>query len=299
MVDYYSILGLAKTATKDDVKKAYKKLARKWHPDKNPDTQEEATRKFKEVSEAYQVLVDDSKRRTYDREGKEGLNPGSGGGGGSKERSNRDNNFNFPRPEDFNYPDTDNVRRHHHDFPDLGTRRSGFRNNRRNTEPAFSGNTFNHSTFMFKDPDEVFKDFFGGADPFKDFMSDPFKDFLDPFGSGGGLGVSRFPNCHQSERSIPVMFGFSTSHGLNLPTTTAFHAHGLAGRTSVFDDLDEIEAMFGGLGIGGHSNRFHQHSHRPSPRSHSSHPTSHSSRHKPHSSSQSTQNPGGHRRKRY
>jgi len=288
MVDYYSILGLANNATKDDVKKAYKKLAKKWHPDKNPDNQEEATRRFKEVSEAYQVLVDDSKRRTYDREGKEGLNPT-----GSKKNSYRDNNFNFPRPEDFSYPDTDNIRRHQ-EFSDLGARRSRFRNNRRNTEPNFG-----HSTFMFKDPDEVFKDFFGGTDPFKDFMArDPFKDFLDPFGSGGGgLGVSRFPNCHQSERSIPMMFGFSSSHGLNLPHTSAFH--GLAGRKSIFDDLDEIDAMFGGLGIGGHTNRFHQQSGRPSPRSRSSHPTSHS-RQKPQSSSQSaSQNSGGHRRKRY
>jgi len=296
MVDYYSILGIANTASKDDIKKAYKKLAKKWHPDKNPSNQEEATRKFKEVSEAYQVLVDDSKRRTYDREGKDGLNPG-----GSKRSSNRgpDNNFNFPRPDDFNYPDTDNVRKQQQDFSDLGSRRSRFRNNRRNTEPAFSGNTFNHSSFMFKDPEEVFKDFFGGSDPFKDFMNnDPFKDFLDPFGSGGGLGISRFPNRHQSERSIPVVLGFSSNLGFNLPNnSSAFH--GFAGRKSIFDELDEIEAMFGGLGLGGHTNRFHQPAHRPTTRSHSSHPTS-NSRPKPHSSSHHhTQQPQGHRSKRY
>lgn len=295
MVDYYSILGLANTATKDDVKKAYKKLAKKWHPDKNPENQEEATRRFKEVSEAYQVLVDDNKRRTYDREGKDGLNPA--GARRSSHRGAPDNNFNFPRPEDFNYPDTDNIRKQQ-EFSDLGARRSRFRNNRRNTEPAFSGSNFGHSTFMFKDPDEVFKDFFGGTDPFKDFMSsDPFKDFLDPFGSSVGLGISRFPNCHQSERSIPVMFGFSSTHGLNLPHNSVFH--GLSGRNSIFDDLDEIDAMFGGLGLGGHSNRFHHQPQRPSPRSHSSHPTS-NSRHKPQNPGQSAnQHSGGHRRKRY
>jgi len=294
MVDYYSILGIAKAASKDDIKKAYKKLAKKWHPDKNPTNQEEATRKFKEVSEAYQVLVDDSKRRTYDREGKDGLNPA-----GSNRSSNRapDNNFNFPRPDDFNYPDTDNVKRQQQDFSDLGSRRSRFRNNRRNTEPAFSGNTFSHPSFMFKDPEEVFKDFFGGTDPFKDFMNnDPFKDFLDPFGSGGGLGVSRFPNRHQSERSIPVVLGFSSHVGFDLPHTNSIH--GFAGRKSIFDELDQIEAMFGGLGLGGHSSRFHQPTHRPTTRSHSSHPTSHS-RPKTQSSSQHTQQPQGHRRKRY
>merc|ERR1711892_1491969 len=72
----------------------------------------------------------------------------------------------------------------------------------------------------------------------------------------------------QSERSIPVVFGFSSNHGFNLPTTSAFH--GFAGRKSLFDDLDDIEAMFGGLGLGGHSSRFQQPSHRP--RSHSSPP---------------------------
>jgi len=291
MVDYYSILGIAKAASKDDIKKAYKKLAKKWHPDKNPTDQEEATRKFKEVSEAYQVLVDDSKRRTYDKEGKDGRTPGRSSNKAS------DNNFNFPRPDDFNYPETDNAKRQQQDYPDLGSRRSRFRNNRRNTEPAFSGTTFNHPSFIFKDPEEVFKDFFGGTDPFKDFMkNDPFKDFLDPFGSGGGLGVSRFPNRHQSERSIPVVLGFSSHVGFDLPPTSAFH--GFTGRKSIFDELDQIEAMFGGLGLGGHCSRFHQPTHRPSTRSHSSHPTSHS-RNKPQSSSHHTQQPQSHRRKRY
>jgi len=296
MVDYYTILGITKTASKDDVKKAYKKLAKKWHPDKNPNSQEEATRKFKEVSEAYQVLVDDSKRRTYDREGKDGLNPG-----GSSRSSNQsaDNNFNFPRPSDFTYPETDNVRKQHQDFSDLGSRRSRFRNNRRNTEPAFSGCTFNHNSFVFKDPEEVFKEFFGGSDPFKDFMSnnDLFKDFLDPFGSGGGLGISRFPNRHQSERSIPVVLGFSSNIGFDLPHHSSGF-HGFAGRKSIFDELDEIEAMFGGLGLGGHNNRFHQPSQRSTTRSHSSHPTGHT-RTRPQSSNHQPHQAQNHRRKRY
>jgi len=282
MVDYYTTLGIPKTASKDDVKKAYKKLAKKWHPDKNPINQEEATKKFKEVSEAYQVLVDDSKRRTYDREGKDGLNPG----GSNKSSKQRADNFNFPRPSDY-YPETDNVRKQQQDFSDLGSRRSRFRNNRRNTEPAFTGCTFNHNSFVFKDPEEVFKEFFGGS------CNDLFKDFLDPFGSGGGLGISRFPNRHQSERSIPVVLGFSSNIGFDLPHGSAFH--GFAGRKSIFDELDEIEAMFGGLGLGGHNSRFHQPSQRPTTRSHSSHPTGHS-RTGPQSSYNQAQN---HRRKRY
>lgn len=58
MVDYYRVLEITKSATNSDIKKAYRKLALKWHPDKNPDNQEEANRKFKEISEAYEVLSD-------------------------------------------------------------------------------------------------------------------------------------------------------------------------------------------------------------------------------------------------
>ncbi|XP_055315970.1 dnaJ homolog subfamily B member 3-like [Sitodiplosis mosellana] len=66
MVTYYEILELAQTANDADIRKAYKKLSLKWHPDKNNNSTE-ATNKFKQISEAYQVLSDDSKRQTYDK----------------------------------------------------------------------------------------------------------------------------------------------------------------------------------------------------------------------------------------
>ncbi|MEQ2258166.1 DnaJ subfamily B member 6-A, partial [Xenotaenia resolanae] len=69
MVDYYSVLGVPRNASQDDIKKAYRKLALKWHPDKNPDNKEEAERKFKELAEAYEVLSDKSRRDAYDRYG--------------------------------------------------------------------------------------------------------------------------------------------------------------------------------------------------------------------------------------
>ncbi|XP_004555561.1 dnaJ homolog subfamily B member 2 isoform X2 [Maylandia zebra] len=132
MVDYYSILGVSKTATQDDIKKAYRKLALKWHPDKNPDNKEEAEKKFKEVAEAYEVLSDKSKRDAYDRYG--------------------------------------NDRMRH-----TGSSSSDF------TEmPGF--------TFTFRSPDEVFREFFGGQDPFASF----FDDFSSFGSSSSRLSPGRF-----------------------------------------------------------------------------------------------------------
>uniref|UniRef100_W5N3U0 DnaJ heat shock protein family (Hsp40) member B6 n=2 Tax=Lepisosteus oculatus TaxID=7918 RepID=W5N3U0_LEPOC len=132
MVEYYQILGVQKTASQEDIKKAYRKLALKWHPDKNPDNKDEAERRFKELSEAYEVLSDANKRNIYDRYGKEGLS-GNGGGG------------------------------HYHNGDSFG--------------------------FTFRNPEDVFREFFGGRDPFADFFDDPFEDF---FGSRRGQrGVSR------------------------------------------------------------------------------------------------------------
>ncbi|XP_015214929.1 dnaJ homolog subfamily B member 2 isoform X1 [Lepisosteus oculatus] len=137
MVDYYNVLGVARDASQEDIKKAYRKLALRWHPDKNPDNKEQAEQKFKEIAEAYEVLSDRTKREAYDAYGKDGLS-----GAGSRG------------------PDTA-------DFP-------GF-------------------TFTFRSPDEVFREFFGGQDPFASFFDD-FSPFSGIHGSPGSsrLGPSRF-----------------------------------------------------------------------------------------------------------
>ncbi|WP_181304240.1 molecular chaperone DnaJ [Rufibacter sp. XAAS-G3-1] len=79
--DYYEVLGVAKGATADEIKKAYRKIAIKFHPDKNPDDPT-AEDKFKEAAEAYEVLSDEQKRQRYDQFGHQGVNGGGYGGGG-------------------------------------------------------------------------------------------------------------------------------------------------------------------------------------------------------------------------
>ena len=79
--DYYSILGISRSATEDEIKKAYRKLALKYHPDKNKSP--EAEEKFKLIAEAYEVLSDKKKRDIYDQFGEEGLQGGGGGSSGN------------------------------------------------------------------------------------------------------------------------------------------------------------------------------------------------------------------------
>ncbi|XP_053374399.1 dnaJ homolog subfamily B member 6-like isoform X2 [Mercenaria mercenaria] len=145
MEDYYEILCIQRSASETDIKKAYRKMALKWHPDKNMDKKEEAEKKFKEISEAYEVLSDKKKRQIYDKYGKEGLTGGQGNG-----YSHYDDGFGF--------------------------------------DSGFHG-------FHFRDPEEVFREFFGGRDPFAEFFSgfpgpSPFfssqSQFSDPFAGGSG-----------------------------------------------------------------------------------------------------------------
>lgn len=163
MVDYYDVLGVSRSASPDDIKKAYRKLALRWHPDKNPDNKEEAEKKFKEIAEAYEVLSDKSKRDAYNRYGRSDM-PSSGSGGSGS------------------FPD---------DFP-------GF-------------------TFTFRSPDEVFREFFGGQDPFADFFDDfPFGGMHSGFHSSSRLGPSRFfsfPSANADFTSFSSSLGGMGSMG--------------------------------------------------------------------------------------
>ncbi len=138
--DYYACLDVGREASQDDIKKAYKKMALKYHPDKNK--AEDAEEKFKEIAEAYEILSDPDKKVLYDRFGEDGLKPGAANGAASSNA----NPAGMPRGHD------------------MSGGAAGFHR------------TF---SFHPMDPFEVFRSFFGGHDPFADpGGGDPFDDLF-------------------------------------------------------------------------------------------------------------------------
>ncbi|MBS3817308.1 MAG: molecular chaperone DnaJ [Candidatus Thermoplasmatota archaeon] len=136
--DYYDILEVDEDASKDEIKKAYRKKAKKYHPDKNPDNTDEAREKFKKISEAYEVLADDEKRKRYDKYGKRGVEQEFGNGGFDWSDFSHRNDV-----EDV-FSDLFGGRRGGGDFEDLfssffgGRRRSGRKRKRRGNDLKMS-----------------------------------------------------------------------------------------------------------------------------------------------------------------
>ncbi len=127
-LDYYQILGVSRTATQDEIKKAYRKLALEYHPDRNKS--KEAEEKFKEINKAYEVLSDPQKRQMYDQYGSAAFEQGAGGPfggfGGFRQQTGRYGPFTY----------------------------------------TYSTNGADFDFGGFSDPFEIFEQFFGGASPF-------------------------------------------------------------------------------------------------------------------------------------
>lgn len=124
--DFYEVLGVSKSASADEIKKAYRKLALEWHPDRNKTAG--ANDKFKEINEAYEVLSDPAKKQKYDQFGHSAFQPGSGFGGGQGPFGGSYSQG----PFSYSYSST-------------------------------GGNPFEGSGFDFSDPFDIFEQFFGGG----------------------------------------------------------------------------------------------------------------------------------------
>nr|QIQ51442.1 DnaJ heat shock protein family Hsp40 member B3 [Capra hircus] len=187
MVDYYEVLGVPREASSEAIKKAYRKLALKWHPDKNPENKEEAERRFKQVAQAYEVLSDAKKRNVYDRYGEAGVE-GSGRTGGGR-----------PFEDPF------------------------------------------ECVFTFRDPADVFREFFGGRDPFSfDFFGDPLENFL------GGRRRSRGSRSRGSESLFSAFSEFPAFGGGFSPFDTGFTSFGSIGNGG----LSSVSMSCGSGGMG-------------------------------------------------
>ncbi|XP_023641601.1 dnaJ homolog subfamily B member 13 isoform X2 [Capsella rubella] len=152
-VDYYKVLQVDRNAKDDDLKKAYRKLAMKWHPDKNPNNKKDAEAKFKQISEAYDVLSDPQKRAIYDQYGEEGLTsqvppPGAGGFSGAS-----DGGASFR----FNGRSADDIFSEFFGFtrPFGDSRGAGPSNGFRFAEDVFASNLELHSFFSCRRPTTV------------------------------------------------------------------------------------------------------------------------------------------------
>ena len=150
MVDYYAVLGVNRDADEETIKKAYRKHALKWHPDRNPENKAMAEQKFKEISEAYEVLSDKNKRAVYDQFGEEGLKggvpppEGGSGAGGFEGR--------FPGGTFFQFSST-------------------------------GGGPFRPSR-----PEDIFAQFFGGSGFGQGLFEEEDEGPFAAFGRGGGMG---------------------------------------------------------------------------------------------------------------
>lgn len=189
--DYYDILGVSKGVSADEIKKAYRKQALEWHPDKHKDNKEAAEKRFKEINEAYQILSDSQKRQAYDQFGHSAFSPGgapAGAGGfggfggfpGGQGQSGRWGPFTYTYTSSGDGTPTG--------------------------ESPFAG-------FDFGDPFEIFEQFFGGGSPFRAARISRYSitiDFMEAI-----EGVEKDVEIEGKKRKIKIPAGVDEGSRIN------------------------------------------------------------------------------------
>ena len=165
--DYYDLLGVSKSSTAEEIKKAYRRQALEWHPDKHKDNKEAAEKRFKEINEAYQVLSDPQKRQAYDQFGHQAFTPGGAGARGGNPFAGQQGGQWGP----FSYTYTS------------------------------QGGT----PFDFSDPFEIFEQFFGGGSPFRQTRMPRYS--IDLNFMEAAKGVEKEVNVEGKKRTIKIPAG--------------------------------------------------------------------------------------------
>ena len=208
--DYYEVLGVNKNATDDELKKAYRKLAKKYHPDANPDNKEEAEAKFKEVNEAYETLSNPQKRKMYDQFGPDGPQGFGGDAGGPFGGGNGYYSYTSSGFDGFD------------DFGDLGDIFSsifggfGGRTSRKQSGPRKGADLNFHM-------DITFEQAFLGVE--KEIIINRNEECSNCHGTGAkpGTSVSKCPECHGTGQVRQVQ---NTILGQMQTTRTCSACHG-------------------------------------------------------------------------
>jgi len=184
--DYYDILGVSKSASSEEIKKAYRKQALEWHPDRHREDKEMAEKRFKEINEAYQILSDREKRSAYDQYGHSAFSPGgpsassgfyAGGAGGPFAQTGHYGPFTYTY-----------------------------------TSTGGGGNPF--GAFDFGDPFDIFEQFFGGGNPFRQARQVPrysiTLDFME-----AARGVEKEIELGGKKRKIKIPAGVDEGSRIN------------------------------------------------------------------------------------
>lgn len=214
----YETLGVTQGANSDEIKKAYRKLALKWHPDKNPDNKDGAEKKFKEIAEAYEILSDESKRAIYDREGMAGLQNGGSGGGRGSGHFHHSHHFTDPNEIFRQFFGTGSI------FDIMEEMMGGHRHSSRRSNRSHRHDPFGHDPFAHHAGGlggmSMFGGMMGGHSMLQTGFRDPFDD--DFFGGGNRMGGGNSMTMFSSNMGFGGMGGMGGGNFRSVSSSTAY-----------------------------------------------------------------------------